>query len=330
MAVRRSRHRDRRGGRDLGGPAQVVTHGRAVAGGALVTAAGCGVAWSLAYPAGPLADALVRAVADAAAVVTLGLAVAPALDAARYRTALLRRATRPLVTASAIWLVAELVRLLMAAADAAGTSVTGLRLGIAWEFGAQTAPGRAGVFTVLAATVVCAVASSAPRTAPAGVVTVGFAGLGIVGHSLTGHVSDSSLGGIAIAAHALAAALWCGVLAGLVLIVDHRGQWARVLPAFSQLSLIWVAVLLAGGVAGAAVLLESPAELYATGYGRVLSAKVALTIALTVLAWRNRAIWLPAARSHRSTAVVSRTRAYTELALMALALAAAATLSVTG
>ncbi len=40
--------------------------------------------------------------------------------------------------------------------------------------------------------------------------------------------------------------------------------------------------------------------------------------------------WLPAARAHRSSADVSRARAYTELALMAAALAAAATLAVTG
>ena len=229
-----------------------------------------------------------------------------------------------------VWLVAELVRLMLAGAEAAGTSVTGLGLHTAWEFCVQTAPGRAGLLSVVAAAVVCAVVSWAPRTAAMGGVTAGVAGLGIVGHSLTGHLSESSLGGVAIAVHALAAALWCGVLAGLVLIVDHRGQWARVLPAFSQLSLVCVALLLAGGVAGAAVLVESPAELYATGYGRVLSAKVALTIALMVLAWRNREIWLPAARTHRTTAVVSRTRAYTELALMAAALAAAATLSVTG
>jgi putative copper resistance protein D len=55
-----------------------------------------------------------------------------------------------------------------------------------------------------------------------------------------------------------------------------------------------------------------------------------LTVALTALAWRNRSIWLPAARAHRATAVVSRSRAYTELAVMAAALAAAATLAVTG
>lgn len=314
----------------MGGSAQVVTHRRAAGGGLLVTAAACVMAWALAYPASTLSASLARAIADGAAVVTAGLAVVPALDATRYRPELIRRATTPLVAASAVWVVAELVRLVLAAAEAAGTPVTRLGLRTAWEFTAYTAAGRAGLLTVAAATVVCVVASVGPRTEPAGVVAAGLAGIGIVGHPLTGHLSDSPLGGIAIAAHALAAAVWCGVLAGLVLTVDHRGQWARVLPKFSQLSLCCVVVLLVGGVVGGVAVLESPAELYATGYGRVLSAKVVLTAVLTVLAWRNREIWLPAARTHRSTAVASRTRAYIELGLMATALAAAATLSVTG
>jgi copper resistance protein D len=47
--------------------------------------------------------------------------------------------------------------------------------------------------------------------------------------------------------HALAAALCCGALAALALTVEHRGQWARVLPRFFQLSLLCVATLLAAG-----------------------------------------------------------------------------------
>lgn len=314
----------------MGGPAQVVTHRRAVAGGALVTVAGCVAAWALAYPAASLSAAVPRAVADGAAVVTLGLAVVPALDGPRYRAELVRRATAPLVVASATWMVAELVRLALAGAEAVGTTATRLGLREAWEFATYTAPGRAGLLTVLAAAAVCAVTSVAARSGPAGIAGAGFACIGVIGHPLTGHLSGSVLGGASIAVHALAAALWCGLLAGLVLTVDHRGQWARVLPRFSRLSLGLVAALLAGGVAAGVTVLDSPAALYATGYGRVLSTKIALTLVLVALAWRNRELWLPAARTHRSTAAVSRTRAYTELALMAAALAAAAVLSVTG
>ena len=124
--------------------------------------------------------------------------------------------------------------------------------------------------------------------------------------------------------------MWCGTLAALVLTVDHRGQWARVLPRFSELSLWCVIALLTGGVTGAVVAMDSASQLFATGYGRVLLIKIVLTVVLMVLAWRNRARWLPAAKSHRVTAYVSRSRSLTELAIMAVALTMAAALSVTG
>lgn len=307
-----------------------MTHRRAVAGGALVAAVAGVLAWALAFPGASLPVALVRGLADCAAVVAVGLAVVPALDGPRYRGELLRRATAPLAAASAVWLATELVRLVLAAAEAAGSSAARVGARTVADFALHTVPGRAGLVTVAAAAAVCAAACVAPRTPAVAAATAGAAAIGVTGHPLTGHLADQPVGGLAIALHALAAALWCGVLAALVLTVNHRGQWARVLPRFSQLSLVCVAVLLVGGGVAGLALLDTPSQLISTGWGRVLCAKIGLTIALTVLAWRNRAHWLPAARTHRSTAEVSRARAYTELALMAAALAAAATLAVTG
>jgi copper resistance protein D len=62
----------------------------------------------------------------------------------------------------------------------------------------------------------------------------------------------------------------------------------------------------------------------------VLAAKILLAAGLVVLAWFNRSGWLPAARSHRTTARVSLTRSATEVAVMAAALTMAAALVVTG
>ncbi|KRE26993.1 copper resistance protein CopD [Mycobacterium sp. Soil538] len=314
----------------MGGPAQVVTPRRAVAGGGLVAAAAGVLAWALAFPGAPLAVALIRGLADCAAVVAVGLAAVSALDGPRYRGELLRRAAAPLAAASAVWLAAELVRLVLAAAEAAGSSAVRVGARTVWDFTLHTAPGRAGLVTIVAAAAVFAAACFAPRIPATAAATAGAAAIGVAGHPLTGHLADQPMAGVAVALHALAAAVWCGVLAALVLTVDHRGQWARVLPRFSQLSLGCVAVLVLGGVVAGLALLDTPGQLIGTGWGRVLSAKIALTIALTVLAWRNRAHWLPAARAHRSSAEVSRARAYTELALMAATLAAAATLAVTG
>jgi copper resistance protein D len=221
------------------------------------------------------------------------------------------------------------VRLLGAAADAAGVTPGTLGVRTAAEFAITTSAGRSGLVCLLAAAA-CALAATMPRNSGTTATASGLAALGLVGRSLIGHLSASAIGGFAIALHALAAAVWCGVLAALVLTVDRRGQWARVLPRFSRLSLGCVIVLLVCGVAGALVTLSSPAELWATGYGRLLTAKLVVTLALVVLGWGNRAHWLPAARTHRASADVSGLRSRVELAMMAVALTFAAALVVTG
>ena len=307
-----------------------MTRQRAVAGGALVVAVAAVVAWALARQQNSLVVTLVRAVADGSAVVAFGLAAVPMLDIDRYRGELIRRATGPLTIASAIWLVAELLRLGVAAAQAAAVPVSRLGVHTAVDFALHTTPGRSGLFSAVAAALVCVTVVVTPRSSPTNVAVVGLAAAGVAARPLTGHLSESALGGVAVAVHTLAAALWCGALAGVVLTVEHRGQWARVLPRFSQLSLVCVAALLVGGMLAAVATLGSPSQLYATGYGRLLSAKVAVTVVLVLLAYRNRTMWLPAARTHRATAVVSRSRALFELAIMAVALTLAAALAVTG
>ena len=307
-----------------------MTRQRALAGGALVVVVAAVVAWALARQQNSLAVTLVRAVADGSAVVAFGLAAVPMLDIDRYRGELIRRATGPLTIASAIWLVAELLRLGVAAAQAAAVPVSRLGVHTAVDFAVHTTPGRSALFSAVAAALVCVTVVATPRSSSTNVAVVGLAAAGVAARPLTGHLSESALGGVAVAVHTLAAALWCGALAALVLTVGHRGQWARVLPRFSRLSLVCVAALLVGGVLAAVATVGSPSQLYATGYGRVLSAKVAVTVVLVLLAYRNRTVWLPAARTHRATAVVSRSRALFELAIMAVALTLAAALAVTG
>jgi putative copper resistance protein D len=314
----------------LGGATAEVTRQRAVAAGVVVVVVSAVLAWSLARQQNSLALTLVRAVADGSAVITLGLAAVPMLDIDRYRGELIRRAAGPLTIAGAVWLVAELIRLGATAAQAAAVPVSRLGVHTTVDFALRTAAGRTGLFSVVAAGLVCAASVAAPRSATTNIAVAGFAAAGVAARALTGHLSDSGLAGVAVAVHILAAALWCGALAALVLTVEHRGQWARVLPRFSQLSLLCVMALLVGGVLGAAVTLSSPSQLVATGYGRLLSAKVVATAVLVTLAYRNRTMWLPAARSHRTTAVVSRSRALVELAIMAAALTLAAALAVTG
>jgi putative copper resistance protein D len=302
--------------------------------GAFCVAVGAFAAWGLAYPQNELVASLARAVADCAAVVTLGLLVVPVVEGGRHRGALADRAARPLIGASAAWVTGELARLFVGAAAAAGASTGRVGVRTTVVFAIDTAVGRADLLCLAAAVLVCGVAASAREgTAPwstVGMVALGSAAVGVAGRSLVGHLSESPLGGVAVAVHALAAAVWCGTLAALGLTVTHRGQWARVLPRFSRMSLVCVVVLLIFGVVGAFMTVDSATALFDTGYGRVLVAKMVITAALVVLAWRNRTVWLPAAQSHRATAGVSHVRSRVELALMAVALTLAAALAVTG
>jgi copper resistance protein D len=303
---------------------------RVWAGGALVVVAASAVAWSLAYPQASPATALVRAIADCAAVATLGLAVVPALDSTRYRAELAKRATHTLAVASAAWLLTELARQLMAAAKTVAVPLARLSVSMVLQFTLHTTPGRAGLLSIAAAALVCLAALAAPRSPPVAVATAGVAATGIAARAVSGHLADSMLGAVAVAVHALAAAVWIGVLAALVVTVNHRGQWARVLPRFSQLALLCVAGLLVSGTVGALLVIDSPAELFASGYGRVLLGKIVLAAVLVALGWRNRTVWLPAVRSHRVSASVSRRTSLAELAIMVTALTLAAALVVTG
>jgi putative copper resistance protein D len=314
----------------VGGATKRVTRRQAAVGGVAVVLGASAVAWAVGYPQAAPAATVVRALADCAGVVTLGLAAVPMLDAGRHRDELIRTARAPLAVSAGVWLFAELCRLVVGAAGASGIAVARVSPATTAQFATVTSAGRSGLVSVVAAGLVLVLALVGPKTTAVAIASCGIAAVGLVARTVGGHMSASSLGGVAVAIHGLAAALWCGTLAALVLTLDHRGQWARVLPRFSELSLLCVIALLSGGLTGALVTLHSPSQLFASGYGRVLLIKIVLTVVLMVLAWRNRARWLPAAKSHRVTAYVSRSRSLTELAIMAVALTMAAALSIAG
>jgi copper resistance protein D len=313
----------------VGGATTNVTRLRTVAAGVVVVAAAAVLTWALGYPQNSLSATAVRGVADCAAVIALGLTVVPMLEEPRYRQEVARRALIPLILGTAVWVTAEMVRLIVDAADAAGTTPARMGARTAMEFAVDTAAGRSNVVCAVAAAL-CLSAAALPRSSTATVLSAGAAAVGLAGRTLVGHLSDSPFGGAAVATHALAAALWCGSLAALVLVVEHRGAWARVLPRFSRMSLWCVVTLIVCGAAAAATALDSPADLLHTGYGRILTAKILATAGLTFFAWRNRSWWLPAARTHRVDASVSLLRSRIELTGMLVALTLAAGLAVTG
>jgi copper resistance protein D len=302
---------------------------RLSAGVLLVGALAWALAWLLAGRQAAPAGSAVRAVADVAAAAVLGLAVLPALDEPRHRGELIRSAAGPVAVAAVVWLLAEAVRLTLSAAQAADVPLARLRLHTVVEF-STTVGGRAALLSLTAAALVCLLALVPARTAGHRITLAASAAIGLCARAVTGHAGESVVAAAAIVVHILAAALWCGLLMAIAMTVSHRGQWARVLPRFSGLALVCVAVLLAAGSTGALVTVPSVGALLVTGYGRLLLAKIVVAAALVVLGWFNRTRWLPAARGHRMDAGQSRRRAQREVVLMLVALTLAAALAVAG
>ncbi|MEX2047939.1 MAG: CopD family protein [Gemmatimonadota bacterium] len=119
------------------------------------------------------------------------------------------------------------------------------------------------------------------------------------------------------ALHSLAAGIWIGSL-GLILATgsSSRSLFAAQLRSFSPMALVSVSMLVAMGVVLAWTHVGTPANLWETSYGRVLSAKVGvagLVFALGLVNWRRG---LPASDTAEGEAALRR-RAASEVGLAA-------------
>lgn len=271
--------------------------------------------------AGPV---VARVIADGAAVCVLGLAVMPYLSGEPLPMVLRGRAWSWLALVTPIWLMAETGRLLVMAGQAAGVAVGRTSPSTWWLYVTATDAGLANLVAVVAAagSLILLVHRHI------GGVVVCLAALGLVSRAWAGHASATSSGVIIVAVHVMAAGLWCGGLAALAMTVRHRDEWALMLPGYSRMALVSVLVLSASGAIGAVLVLPSWSAQWTTGYGRVLSVKLALTVLLVVIGWRQRRSWLPAVRM--TSAALSHRRAAIEIAVMAVALVSAAVLAMTG
>ena len=126
------------------------------------------------------------------------------------------------------------------------------------------------------------------------------AALVIVSYSFDGHTVTEGprlLHAAANATHVSAAAVWSG---GLVLLADllrRRRGGTDVIGLLSRFSQLASASLVLAGVAGtvmAVLVMDRFADLWSTGWGRLLIAKVALVAVAVVLGARNRWVHMPA------------------------------------
>lgn len=293
--------------------------------------AGVALAWALASPDGPEASSIVRAPAVGVGAVVLGMAVLGwMLRAERRPSVAADELWRRLAGLAGAWTLLEAVLLGLTAAEAEGGAVAGLSVAAFVEFlGSST--GRVGVAVVVCTLAIVVLAAVAFRrgigwpTAPVPVL----AALALIARPITGHMSQQPFGSVLDAVHALAAAVWFGMLVALAATLRSRGAWAVWLPRYSTIAWRSVGVLAVTGVVDAAVRLGGIAALFETGYGRVVLAKAAVLVVLLGLGWWWRRTWVGAAAGHRMTADASLRRAVGEVTVMAVAFGLAAALATT-
>ncbi len=243
----------------------------------LLLAAGLVVFTAVFLPAGPGADRPRRrlaAVARAAAAVAAGAWLAALPITAVY----LVGGGPALLTQGATWSSLPLTEYAVAAAVAAGLA--------------------------LASALLSPASAARPRRVAAAVAAV----LAVMAPALVGHTRAASPELLVIGAdalHLLAGSVWLGGLAGLALTLpalSHRGTAAaEVLARFSTAAAGVLAALVATGSLLVWRILGSWTALVDTGYGRLVTAKIAIVlVALAVAAW-NRWSLLPRLQRAAST-----------------------------
>lgn len=228
-------------------------------------------------------------------------------------------ARRLILALALIGLVGAVMRFAIQVATTSGRSLLG---GISlWSEAVEsTRAGRIDATRVVASIVVACAASAWWRRRALLAAMLGTTGVAFAnaygGHAWT--VKDNSPALLASVVHQGAVAVWVGGLVGLTLLL-RRASGAAAAARFSSIA-AWALVATAASVAGwyRAGLLD---DLFSTGYGRVILAKIALGLAMASLGYWNRAQL--GAFVERRASIVRGARAEVALAVVALGLTAA-------
>lgn len=157
--------------------------------------------------------------------------------------------------------------------------------------------------------------------------------LGVAGLAtwpLAGHPAASPVPAVSVvvdAVHLGAMAVWLGglvMLVGFLLRRADQRELAAILPVWSRWAATAVSALLVAGVVQALIEVRSVGALFATGYGRLILAKVGLfAVVIAVAAFSRQLVrrWQTDERPHRLRRLI-----WTELAVTAVVLAVASVL----
>ncbi len=171
---------------------------------------------------------------------------------------------------------------------------------------------QAALATTLALTALALRHSEGRERRPLIVLTLVLsAGLSLT-PSYSGHAS--TLGGLGLASdilHVVAAAVWTGGLAFLVLALRLAGddRWplaTRAVPRFSAMAVVSVAVLIVAGLVSAYLQVRTWRGLWETEYGLLLLAKIILALPLLALGAYNNRYAVPRLRAGIASALERR------------------------
>ncbi len=271
---------------------------------------------------------VVRVLADLASALTVGgllvLAAIIAPDGPAFDTG-----RRVVLVAAISWASATSVLLLLSAADVAGLALTSPAFGATLaEFAQSVEVGRL-LLIATGMTAATATAVASMRT-PVGAAWSGvLAVLSLLPTALSGHAAGPGHEVVSSGwwLHAIGIGGWTGGLALLIILsatlpTDALGRAAERYSAFA----LWCYVLVAfSGVASAIPRLTSVTDLWASGYGVIVTVKAVLLTTLGLAGWHHRRRTLPQLTAGRRAAFWWL--AVGEAAVMAVAFGLAATLS---
>lgn len=196
------------------------------------------------------------------------------------------------------------------------------------SYGLSVPQGR-GALLVAAAALLIAVAARRTVRPSAGTALLLLALAAVLPPAFTGHSASAASHDIAtssLVVHVLAATVWVGGLAGLVLHLRRSGTaLVSAVPRFSAIALACYAAVVGSGVVNAWTRLTTVGDLVGSRYGLLVVGKTVLAVALGVLGWQHRRRTMPAVAAHRPGAFTRLATA--ELLVMGAAFGLAVALS---
>ncbi|MFI7518018.1 cytochrome c oxidase assembly protein [Micromonospora globbae] len=303
------------GNRSHGGTGAVVVPVLVVAAAAAALLVGlrAGGALAVAIPGlpdpGPVttwALPVTRLLSDALATLTVGMLVTAAFllpgdgpSVSPHGWLLLRRAG----LLSACWAAAALASIVLTVSDLLGVPPQRLNTAAVVSFASSITQGRALLLQAtlaLTAAVLARVGVSRGLAAAAAVLAL----VAVTPPAFTGHAAGAGNHQTAVSSlvlHVLAAAVWVGGLAALLVIRRSR-QIADAAARYSRVALWCFLAVAVSGLANAAVRLGSVAQLWQSRYGWLVCGKLVALVVLGVVGAAHRSRTLPAMRAGQRAA----------------------------